>query len=129
MAGYALPTRAWFSGMTGSARLPVGGVPAAPAAVLLQLDPVGVVPLVLPGGVVAVLADGTGQGDGGPDVGGRHGSSLLLEDFDGAAGADGAAAFADGEAQPLSHGDGLDQLDRHLGGITRLRNHGPLGQG
>src|ERR687898_1201161 len=76
-AGYALPTRAWFSGMAGSAGLPVGGVPAAPAAVLLQLDPVGVVPLVLPGGVVAVLADGTGQGDGGPDVGGRHGGSFL----------------------------------------------------
>jgi hypothetical protein len=30
------------------------------------------------------------------------------------AGADGAAALADGEAQALVHGDRLDQLDRHL---------------
>src|SRR6266498_3180108 len=60
----------------GSACLAVRGVPAAPAAVLLQFDAVGVVAPVLRGGVVAVLAHGARQGDLGPDVGGRHGGFL-----------------------------------------------------
>src|SRR5215216_7417988 len=52
-----------------------------------------------------------------------------LEDFDYAAGAHGPATLADGEAQPLGHGDGLDQLDRHLGVIPRHGHLGPLGEG
>jgi hypothetical protein len=41
----------------------VRGVLVAPLAVLAQLDPVGIVLLVLQGGVVAPLADATCQGD------------------------------------------------------------------
>src|SRR6266566_8288805 len=44
-------------------RLLVGGVLVAPPAVLAELDPVGIVLLVLQGGVVAPFADATGQGD------------------------------------------------------------------
>src|SRR6201995_540834 len=35
------------------------------------------------------------------------------------AGADGAAALADRELEALFHGDGLDELDRHVGTVTR----------
>ena len=38
--------------------------------------------------------------------------SLLLDDLGDAAGADGAAAFADGEAEAFVHGDRVDELDR-----------------
>jgi hypothetical protein len=41
----------------------VRGVLVAPLAVLAELDPVGIVLLVLQGGVVASLADAAGQGD------------------------------------------------------------------
>src|SRR5437016_6371649 len=41
----------------------VRGVLVAPPAVLAELDPVGIVLLVLQGGVVAPFADATGQGD------------------------------------------------------------------
>src|SRR6266581_8571081 len=43
---------------------------------------------------------------------------VLLDDLDDPAGADGAAALADREAQALLHGDRLDQLDLHLGVVT-----------
>ena len=36
----------------------------------------------------------------------------LLDDLGDAAGADGAAAFADGEAEAFVHGDGVDQAPR-----------------
>src|SRR5262245_61097502 len=36
-----------------------------------------------------------------------------LEDFGDAAGADGASAFADGEAEAFVHGDGFAELDGH----------------
>ena len=39
--------------------------------------------------------------------------SRYLTIFGDDAGADGAAALADGEAQALVHGDRLDQLDHH----------------
>ena len=42
----------------------------------------------------------------------------LLEDLGDAAGADRAATLADGEAQALLHGDGLDQLNAHVGGVA-----------
>src|SRR5688572_1041634 len=56
----------------------------------------------------------------------RRGS---LGDLDDAAGADRAATLADGEAQALVHGDGLDELHRHLGVVTRHDHLGALGQG
>src|SRR5947208_4178439 len=46
-----------------SLRLPVEGVLVAPLAVLAQLDPVGIVLLVLQSGVVAPFADAAGEGD------------------------------------------------------------------
>src|SRR5213594_1622412 len=49
--------------MVGLLRLLVRSVLMAPLAVLAQLDPVGIVLLVLQGGVVAPLADAAGQGD------------------------------------------------------------------
>src|SRR4051794_29463210 len=56
-------------------------------------------------------------------------TGLLLGDLGDPARANGAAAFADGEAQPLLHGDGLDQLDLHLGVVTGHDHLGPLGEG
>src|SRR5215472_16825517 len=54
------------------ARLAVRAVAAAVRAVLNQLEPVRVVPPVLAGDVVAVLALLAGQGDLGPHIGGSH---------------------------------------------------------
>src|SRR5215472_5502186 len=54
------------------AGLAVGPVAAAVRAVLHQLEPVRVVPPVLAGDVVAVLALLAGQGDLGPHIGGSH---------------------------------------------------------
>src|SRR3954471_8302903 len=56
-------------------------------------------------------------------------SGVLLGDLDDPACADGPAAFADGEAQALLHGDGLDQLDLHLGVVARHDHLGALGEG
>src|SRR5690348_13826623 len=53
-------------------RLPVGGVRAAPAAVLRELDPVGRVPLRFLGLVVAALALGAGERDRNSDSGLGH---------------------------------------------------------
>src|SRR3954466_11481172 len=43
-------------------------------------------------------------------------------------GADGAATLPDRELQALLHGDRLDQLDRHAGGVARHDHLGALGQ-
>src|SRR5947208_9928838 len=43
----------------------------------------------------------------------------LLDDLGDYARADRAAAFADGKAQTLIHGDRLDQLDLHVGVVAR----------
>src|SRR3954454_13311972 len=51
-----------------------------------------------------------------------------LVDLGDPAGADGAAALADGEAQALLHGDGLDELDGHLGVVTGHDHLGALGE-
>src|SRR3954467_5422883 len=56
-------------------------------------------------------------------------TGVLLGDLGDPARADGAAAFADGEAQTLFHGDGLDQLDLHLGVVARHDHLGALGEG
>src|SRR4051794_26061286 len=61
-----------------SAGLSVHGVLAVLRAVLLQLEPVGVVAPVLAGDVVAVLALLAGQGDLRTYVGGCHGVLLAL---------------------------------------------------
>src|SRR5829696_3600373 len=53
---------------------------------------------------------------------------VLLDDLGDHAGADGAAALADGEAQAGVHGDGLDHLDLHLHVVARHDHLGPLGQ-
>src|SRR5438132_7905120 len=53
----------------------------------------------------------------------------LLHDLDDPAGAHGTAALADGEAQALVHGDGLDELDVHGGVVARHDHLGALGQG
>src|SRR5664280_3552904 len=45
--------------------------------------------------------------------------SLLLDALGDCAGAHGAAALANREAEALIHGDGLDQLDLHVGVVAR----------
>src|SRR6185437_13346347 len=52
----------------------------------------------------------------------------LLDDLGDGAGADGAAALADREAQALVHGDRLDQLDLHLRVVARHDHLLALGQ-
>src|SRR6266508_7054851 len=54
--------------------------------------------------------------------------SISFDDLDDAAGADGAAALADREPQPLVHGDGVDQRDLHLGVVARHAHLHPLGE-
>src|SRR5579864_6517790 len=53
---------------------------------------------------------------------------LLLDDFGYDAGADGASALADGEAQPLVHRDRLDQFDRHARIVPRHHHLRPRRQ-
>src|ERR1700691_6559524 len=68
---------------------------------------------------------------GGPRAGPRWAagdSGPLLEDLRYPAGADGAAALTDGEAQALFHGDGLDELDAHLSVVAGHDHFGALGQ-
>src|SRR4029077_6306339 len=48
-----------------------------------------------------------------------HSSVPLLDDLGDAAGAHGAAALADGEAEAVLHRDGGDHLDRHLDVVAR----------
>src|SRR6185312_12025077 len=52
-----------------------------------------------------------------------------LDDLGHRSGADRAATLADGEAEALLHGDGLDQLNRHVGGVAGHDHLGALGQG
>src|SRR4026207_1392828 len=52
----------------------------------------------------------------------------LLEDAGADAGADGAPALADGEAEALIHGDRLDQLDLHVRVVAGHDHLLPLGQ-
>src|ERR1039457_1269871 len=56
------------------------------------------------------------------------GPYALLEDGRDPAGTDGPAAFPDREPQALFHRDRLDQLDLHLGVVTRQHHLGALGQ-
>src|SRR6478752_4123523 len=52
----------------------------------------------------------------------------LLDDLRDRAGADGAATLTDGVAEALLHGDRLDELDRHVGGVAGHDHLGALGQ-
>src|SRR5699024_5088747 len=52
----------------------------------------------------------------------------LLVDLRHHAGADGATAFADGEAQAFFHGDRVDQRDLHLHVVARHHHFHALGQ-
>src|SRR5918999_15995 len=63
-----------YTGARRSAGLLVRRMPATPAAVLAELDPVGIVPLRLLGLVVAPLALLAREGDGDSDVSASHGS-------------------------------------------------------
>src|SRR5262249_3497088 len=54
--------------------------------------------------------------------------SGLLDDLGDSTGADGAATLADRETQTLFHGHRLDQLDVHLGVVTRHDHLGALRQ-
>src|SRR5688572_10626568 len=85
----------------------VGRVLPAERAELLVFDPVRVQTLVLGVRVVASLALTAGERD---DVAHRWFPSCLGDDLGDDAGADGAAALADGEAQLLLHRDRRDQL-------------------
>ena len=80
---------------------------AVPAAVLLHLDALAVVDLVLDRDVVPPLAVFAGEGDLDPLVALAiaQAPSLLLDDLDDAAGADGAATLTDGEPDPFFHRD------------------------
>src|SRR3954451_20596530 len=75
-------------------------------------------------------------GEVGTDEGGAHPKVSAasryyvrsLDDLGNPAGADGAAAFADREAQALVHGDRLDQLDGNVGVVTGHDHLGALRQ-
>src|SRR6266508_391450 len=72
---------------------------------------------------------GTHGGGRSSRVAGMTGLRRSLEDLGDPAGADGAATLADRELQTLLHGDRLDQLDRHVGVVTRHHHLGALGKG
>src|ERR671938_1172646 len=55
-------------------------------------------------------------------------AAALLDDLGDHPRAHRAPALADGEAQPLVHGDRLDQLDRHLDVVARHDHLRPLGE-
>ena|GEM_PF-6057265 len=62
------------------AGLPVAGVPAAPATVLAQAHPIGVVALALIRLVVAMLALLAGEGDSDPNVSASHSCPCVVVD-------------------------------------------------
>src|SRR3954447_2594737 len=82
--------------------------------------------LLLPIGVRVALPWVGRPDDGWRPARGRPPSGDLLDDLGDAAGADGAATLTDGEPQALLHGDGLDELHRHLGVVA---GHDHLGAG
>src|SRR6266540_4087685 len=109
-------------------RFLVRGVLAAEAAVLAQLQTLGGLLLVLRGVVVPPLAVGALEDD---VVAHRYLPSLpwLGDDLGDGAGAHRAAALPDGEAQPLLHRDGCDQLHAHLRVVPRHHHLHSVRQG
>src|SRR6266545_4848611 len=109
-------------------RFLVRGVLAAEAAVLAQLQTLGGLLLVLRGVVVPPLAVGALEDD---VVAHRYLPSLpwLGDDLGDGAGAHRAAALPDGEAQPLLHRDGRDQLHAHLRVVPRHHHLRSVRQG
>src|SRR5262245_4678289 len=116
----ALEARAARSASTPLLRFPVRRVLAAPAAVLLQLEAVGMRPLVLGRRVVAALARGARHRD---DV--AHG---LLRDLRDHAGAHRAATLSNRKPQLPLHRDRHDQLDRHRHVVPRHHHLHPARQ-
>src|SRR5262245_38839864 len=109
----------------------MGNRATAARTVLAQLEALGIVAPILRGRIRPLFAFSAGERDDDARLAFLlgHGSFLpttgcgatvwsprarLLEDGGDDAGADGAAALADGEAQPLLEGDRLDELDGHL---------------
>jgi hypothetical protein len=73
--GAALPSALAVTGHSSApalASLPVAGVPTAPATVLAQAHPVGIVALALVGLVVAMLALLAGEGDSNSNISASH---------------------------------------------------------
>src|SRR5580692_6697017 len=93
--------------------------------------------------IVGLFWRETGRGGGEEDIWGpvRLSSRLLVsfpsvslsgfsaQDLGDDAGADGASAFADGEALLLLEGDRGDEVDGHLGVVARHDHLGPFGEG
>src|SRR6476661_7193453 len=82
-------------------------------------------PRGIPGTAKGPAAEAAGPFSGAGASGHRW---VLLGDLGDAAGADGTAALADGEAQALLHGDRLDELDVHLRVVTGHDHLGALGE-
>ena len=101
---------------------------AAPGAVLLQLDPAGIVLLVLARGVVPRLALGAGKLDHRARVNSGHVSVSLRDDAGDRAGADGATALADREPLADFERDRGDQLDGHVDVVAGHDHLGPVGE-
>src|SRR5262249_42166954 len=93
---------------------------AAPPAVLLELQPIGVRATILGRRVVPPLTRRARERD---DVAHR-----LLRDLPGDARAHGPPAFPDREPQLLLHRHRHDQLDRHRHVVPRHHHLHPLGQ-
>jgi len=104
-------------------RLPMSAMYATARTELTQFQPGRVVATILLGGVVPLAADLTFEGD--DHAGGSH---ALLQDLGDHAGADGLAAFADGEAQTLFQGDRGDERDGERGVVAGHDHLGPRRQ-
>src|SRR5665811_757323 len=141
----------WAAGVRRAAAAPLPGlavrpVRAAARAELLHLQALALRVAVLRGDVVALLALRASQRHLRPRVTLRHRlfqpcsrsayqaspgrpcRQRLLDDLGDPAGAHGAAALADGEAQALLHRDRLDQVHHHLGVVTRHHHLGATRQ-
>src|SRR6476469_10411126 len=101
-------------------------MPTVPGTVFHELDPVRIVLLVLARRVRPLLALGALELDRGTRLNPGH-PRLPGEAGDGA-GADGAAALADGEALADLEADRGDQLDAHLDVVAGHDHLGPIGQ-
>src|SRR5579862_600192 len=100
-------------------------MPTVAGAVLHELDPVGIVLLVLARRVRPLLALGALELDRRTRLDLRH---RLLGDAGDGPGADGPATLADGEPLADLEGDRGDELDAHLDVVAGHDHLGPAGQ-